>query len=522
LHSVQAGPPVRRRPGAFSFLLIIGALAGVMLPACRRSTESSPLIRLAHAGTNPSATTIEITGLSSDELSALRARTPTPAEWQAIVRVTVVATRPTATPPPPAMPGCCRFTRSADRGIVFTPMFGLKDPGQPCGTLNHRRRPAEVVSLPKPNIAPTTVVSHVYPSADTVPENQLRLYVHFSAPMGRRGGLDYIRLLDAAGQEVKGAFLPLDAEFWNGDRTRFTVFFDPGRVKRGVKPNEDLGRSLTAGQRYTLVVSRAWPDAQGVPLKEEFRRTFSAAPADTRRWIPRPSAWRLPAAHASFDGRVSEALDHGLWSGRWCVGRGAAVNGESAVDPRNALDLPREPWPEGNADCCDDDPRGSRGQPDRARVQVDRFDRVEPQTADTINCRSVSVIDGITSLIKHKGYKGHQGKTYWFYLCVLRVLCVESAASDHEKPQIFRAAFLTTPMSPSPPWRCVARSFPGRTAASFRASSRPGADDRSGTAGPARLRRLERWGHTRARPAHRRLRTRPAPRPQCRMIRAAS
>ena len=184
----------------------------------------------------------------------------------------------------------------------------------------------------------------MYPSADIVPENQLRLYVHFSAPMGRRGGLDYIRLLDAAGQEVKGAFLPLDAEFWNGDRTRFTVFFDPGRVKRGVKPNEDLGRSLTAGQRYTLVVSRDWPDTQGLPLKEEFRRTFSAGPADTRPLDPK--TWRVqPPAGGTRDPLTvafPEPLDHGLLVRALGVSTagGAAVNGEAAVDSAgDALDL---------------------------------------------------------------------------------------------------------------------------------------------------------------------------------------
>lgn len=364
-----------------------------MLPACRRSTESSPLIRLSHAGTNPSAATIEITGLSSDELSSLRARTLTPAEWQAIVRVTVVAASPTATAPRAAVPAVAGAYAVTDRGIVFTPMFGL-DPGQPYAvTVNHRGgQLTDVVSLPKPNIAPTTVVSHVYPSAEIVPENQLRLYVHFSAPMGRRGGLDYVRLLDAAGQEVKGAFLPLDAELWNGDRTRFTVFFDPGRVKRGVKPNEDLGRSLTAGQRYTLVVSRDWPDMQGLPLKEEFRRTFSVGPEDPRPLDPK--TWRVqPPASGTRDPLTvvfPEPLDHGLLVRALSVSTagGAAVNGESAVDSGETrwTFTPRETWPQGEYRIVVmtilEDLAGNRiGR----AFEVDRFDRVDPQTADTIN-----------------------------------------------------------------------------------------------------------------------------------------
>ena len=92
------------------------------------------------------------------------------------------------------------------------------------------------------------MVSQVFPTADALPENQLRFYIHFSAPMGMRGGLDFIHLLDDAGKEVKDPFLPLDAEFWNDDRTRYTVFFDPGRQKRGIAPIAEMGRSLTEGQ----------------------------------------------------------------------------------------------------------------------------------------------------------------------------------------------------------------------------------------------------------------------------------
>ena len=387
-----ARPPAFRWSGAFPLLLIVGALAGLTLPACRRSTPASPQIRLSHAGANPSAATIEITGLSSEELSALRARTPSPVEWQAIVRVTVVATRPLTATPAVVAPVAGTYA-ATDRGIVFTPMFGL-DPGQPYAvTVNHRGgQLTEVVSLPKPNIAPTTVVDRLYPSADIVPENQLRLYVHFSASMGRRGGLDYIRLLDADGHEVKGAFLPLDAEFWNGDRTRFTVFFDPGRVKRGVKPNEDLGRSLTAGRRYTLVVSRDWPDAQGLPLKEEFRRTFTAGPEDTRPLDPK--TWRVQAPSGGTRDPLTvafpEPLDHGLLVRALGVSTagGAAVNGDTGVDSQETrwTFTPREPWPAGEYRIVVmtilEDLAGNRiGR----AFEVDRFDRIDQQAAaDTI------------------------------------------------------------------------------------------------------------------------------------------
>ena len=47
-----------------------------------------------------------------------------------------------------------------------------------------------------------------------VPENLLRLYIEFSAPMNG-SGIEHLALLDDAGTPVDGAFLPLDYEFWS-------------------------------------------------------------------------------------------------------------------------------------------------------------------------------------------------------------------------------------------------------------------------------------------------------------------
>ena len=77
-----------------------------------------------------------------------------------------------------------------------------------------------------------------YPSALEVPENHLRLYIVFSAPMGLGAGSPYIRLVDEHGGPLADPFLPLDVDLWNEDRTRFNVLDAPGRVKRGNLPNE--------------------------------------------------------------------------------------------------------------------------------------------------------------------------------------------------------------------------------------------------------------------------------------------
>ncbi len=141
------------------------------------------------------------------------------------------------------------------------------------------RRSSPRSACPPPTPTPTTVVAQVYPSGEVIPENQLRLYVHFSAPMGMKGGLDYVHLLDEEGKEVIDPFLPLDAEFWNDDRTRYTVFFDPGRQKRGIPVIVEMGRSLTEGKSYTLVVDKEWRDGNGLPLKEIVQAHVQGRPA---------------------------------------------------------------------------------------------------------------------------------------------------------------------------------------------------------------------------------------------------
>jgi hypothetical protein len=211
----------------------------------------------------------------------------------------------------------------ADGALRFTPLFPF-DPGRsyhvrfdPSGLPQSTQSSAPieaVVGMPAPAAAPRAVVTAVYPSGDEIPENLLRMYVEFSAPMGRKSGVEHIALLDHAGREIEGAVLPLDYEFWSPDHTRFTVFFDPGRVKQGILPNQQMGRPLESGRTVTLVIRRDWRDAQGHPLKEEFRRPFRVGAAAERPLDP--TSWRIDAPSAGGRAPVvvtfREPLDRGL------------------------------------------------------------------------------------------------------------------------------------------------------------------------------------------------------------------
>lgn len=334
-------------------------LIAVVAVACGGGpAASTPKIRLVVPDQNPANAVFVVEGLSEADLSALRGRSWSTDEWTALFHVSVApaggAESVSVLPP---MAGSYSVVGNELR---FKPAFGI-DAGRryraalnvaqlPSASLMSSGEVVEFLELPKQARSPSTVVDRVFPTANMVPENQLRLYIHFSAPMGLKGGLDYIRLLDEQSQEVKDPFLPLDAEFWNADHTRFTVFFDPGRVKRGVRPNEEMGRSLTEGRSYTLVVSRDWLDAEGLPLKEDFRRRFDVGPPDEKPLDQ--TTWRIDSPHASSRDPLTitfpEPLDQGLLLRALGVtdAGGGPIAGEIRIESQETrwLFVPREAW----------------------------------------------------------------------------------------------------------------------------------------------------------------------------------
>ena len=338
-------------------MLRVAALAIIVAcaAACSRSAapESTPAIRLTTSSTGQAY--VEVFGLSDSTLDRLADARYSAQDWSSVLRVSVDASSP---------PVVGRHEVIA-QALRFTPLFPF-DPGRQYHVrfdrarvdgeaADHNATLTATVGLPASTAVPSTVVAHVYPSGDVLPENQLRMYIEFSAPMGRRSGIDYVALLDERGKEVEGPFLPLDYEFWNADRTRFTLFFDPGRVKDGILPNRQMGPSLEAGKTYTLLVKQEWQDANGLPLKEIYRRTFRVGPPDER---PLDTAqWRLtpPAAggQAALVVTFPEPIDHGLLFRALGVRRGGEVVDGDVVVGANETQwsfTPHEPWREGAYD----------------------------------------------------------------------------------------------------------------------------------------------------------------------------
>lgn len=207
---------------------------------------------------------------------------------------------------------------TADKdGMVFVPRFPLR-PGveyvvafrSSAGAVEKRFR------LPKPPPSPSAEIRAVFPSRDTLPENLLKFYLHFSAPMSRREAYQRVRLLDGSGKPVELPFLEIGEELWDRTATRLTLLFDPGRIKRGLKPREDSGPALEEGKSYTLVVDAGWLDAEGRPLKAGLRRSFKVAAPDEKQ--PDPKAWNVSAPKAgtrealtvAFNEPLDEAMLH--------------------------------------------------------------------------------------------------------------------------------------------------------------------------------------------------------------------
>ena len=202
--------------------------------------------------------------------------------------------------------------------------------------------------------APSAKVLEVYPSGDVLPSNILKLYLVFSEPMSRGEVWKRLHLLDESGVPVPLAFLEIEQELWDPTGRRLTVLFDPGRIKRGLVPQTEMGTPIIEGKRYTLKIDREWRDAQGGPMAQGFTREFRGGPVD--RTSPAPSSWRLIAPES--DGRSAltvefpKAMDFALMQRMVEVqdanGRRVAGSVSTGKHERQWIFVPSRPWDVGN------------------------------------------------------------------------------------------------------------------------------------------------------------------------------
>ncbi|HEX7794342.1 MAG TPA: hypothetical protein VF456_08335 [Vicinamibacterales bacterium] len=278
-----------------------------------------------------------------------------------------------------------------NRTLIFRPQFPLaagvryravfRQPGS-------RAAVEQTFNGPPRSVTPTTRVYRVFPTADTLPSNQLRMYVYFSAPMSRGEATRRVHLVDKDGRELRAEFLPGE-ELWDPNVERLTLTFDPGRIKRGLTSNQKMGPPIIEGQQYTLVVDREWPDAHGVPLVDSYRKRFRGGPAlrkppDTKLWkLTRPNAGTMDPLIVDFDRPMNYPLLLRMLQVSAPHGR---IEGTVSVDRQESQwrFTPKAPWTAGAhrliVDTALEDLAGNKiGQP----FDIDVFDRVTEHITTT-------------------------------------------------------------------------------------------------------------------------------------------
>ncbi|HTG45288.1 MAG TPA: hypothetical protein VK633_12225 [Verrucomicrobiae bacterium] len=304
--------------------------------------------------------TVEVTGLAAPILRSLRDRLPT-LDWARAFPIVVEQSNILSALVLPPISGHYTVTQTS---ISFRPEFpfepglryratfqpGMLDLGSAGRTLV---TVSSLLELPAPALLPATRVTHIYPSADSLPENLLKFYLHFSAPMSGGHIYDHIHLLNERGKQVELPFLEIDEELWNLPMTRLTLFLDPGRIKRGLKPLEEVGPSLIVGAAYTLLIDTNWLDAAGVPLKTGFEKRFKVTAPD--REAPDLENWSidLPPAGSHQPLRIDllEPMDHALTLRMITVALSDASlkkgHSELAEAERLWIFIPDAPWQSG-------------------------------------------------------------------------------------------------------------------------------------------------------------------------------
>ena len=193
--------------------------------------------------------------------------------------------------------------------ILFTPLATL-----PANQTYHIIYDGITISSFKGNVnkLPSPLVRAFYPSSDTVPENLLKCAIQFTQPMRDGDIYQYLTVIGSQGDSLQDIFLPLEPALWNYDRTTLTLWIDPGRVKRDLLRNQQLGKPLEVGKKYRIVISKNWKGVNGEALNEDYIKEIFVTTRDEE--VPDVTQWKLvipkKASRASLQVLFSEKMDY--------------------------------------------------------------------------------------------------------------------------------------------------------------------------------------------------------------------
>jgi hypothetical protein len=240
---------------------------------------NKPALRVDSDPRQPGAGGVSVRGLDPELIASLGRRPLADRLLQSILRVRVIHA---GSPEGESLPDVLGDYLVLKDGIRFIPHFpfdlGVRfratfDP-RPLERAELPETLTVEFSLPRETNAVRPRVKHVFPSGDSLPENLLRFYVCFSLPMQRGRAEEHITLLGPDGQPAPDTLYRSPVELWDRSMRHLTILLDPGRVKRWVGPNRELGPPLKVGERYTLAVGSGIVDSSGRRLSESFYKSF--------------------------------------------------------------------------------------------------------------------------------------------------------------------------------------------------------------------------------------------------------
>jgi hypothetical protein len=306
-----------------------------------------PLLTFQSDSQRPWFGSVAVSDLDPDLVFSIRSDLELDHLLRSIFRVTVIES---GWPESDDLPNVFGRYQILENGVRFIPRFPFErgvryratfDP-QPLARFRLSEVSTLEFSLPKESSALPTEVTQVFPSGACLPENLLRFYVRFSASMQRGRCEQQIALIGSDGRPIPDALYRSPVELWDRSMRHLTVLLDPGRLKRGVEPNRELGLPLKAGQEYTLAIGSGMTDFSGRPLRESFYKTFRVTEP-----VRRPVAveeWKIlpPAANSREPLAIMfpNALD---WALLWHTITVASEAGQP-IDGRIAIDQDERRW----------------------------------------------------------------------------------------------------------------------------------------------------------------------------------
>jgi hypothetical protein len=309
---------------------------------------SQPVLTVESDPRQPASKCVTVYQLDANVMASLGKYTQADRLLESMFRVNVAESWPSIRLDPADVLGRYEIL---ENGIRFVPHFPFEAGLSYRASFDPRRLSCPELSdvltlqfsLPGEPMALPTKVKHIFPSSDCLPENLLRFYVCFSNSMQRGRVEAEISLLGPDGEPAPDVLYRAPVELWDRRMRCLTIMLDPGRLKRGVGPNRELGPPLRCGQVYTLAVGAGMTDTSGGRLRETIYKRFRVTdavrePIAVEQWnilppktnsraplvlmFPRPLDWALlsqtitiaSACGQSMDGQASIDQHEQRWS----------------------------------------------------------------------------------------------------------------------------------------------------------------------------------------------------------------